>query len=316
MIKQTDWQGVPVQVMENESLEVYLCPSIGNNVYRVWDKIRGRELLRTPASPEDLKAAPVQYGTPVLMPPNRIRRGTFQYEGRKYQFDINHPTGNHIHGLITRTPWKVAETAEGVRDLAVTCRLQTGDHPEILRQYPHDLALEMTYSLTGASLTQRLTVANRGEASAPFGYGLHTWFRIDGKPEEWTLTLPCEGIWELDKENLPTGKLLPLEKEADPNGGIYLKGQNLDTVFQIGKKARTAVLSGAEDEIRYSLSSEFRQWVVYTKGEADEFVCLEPYTWVTDAPNLGLDPELTGLKGIRPGESLTLEVALEVVRLA
>ncbi|MCS7464829.1 aldose 1-epimerase [Paenibacillus doosanensis] len=314
MIKQIDWQGTPAYTLENDRLIVSICPAIGNNVYSIWDKTLQREMLRVPAAPSDMAEQPVQYGTPILMPPNRIRQGKFEFKGQSYQFDVNHATGHHIHGMLRSQSWTVTATGEQDGKLFITSSIRLEDDANVQRQYPHPLVLEVTYVLEGSRLSHRLKVLNQGTTPAPFGYGLHTWFLLDGKPESWTLKVPVSGIWELDEANIPVGHLIPLGKYEALLQGERLEGHNLDTVFQIGEgNPCLAVLSGDRAEIRYGGSAEFKQWVIYTKGEARDFICLEPYTWVTNAPNIDQPAEVTGLRGIEPGGSLELEVTLEVV---
>jgi aldose 1-epimerase len=313
MLKQENWQGVPVYTLSNDKLSVSLCPSLNNNLYRIWDKTLNREVLRVPDSPLTLADHPVHYGTPVLMPPNRIRRGTFQYEGRTYQFDINTANNNHIHGLLKKLPWNLMPAPEGTEVTSLTSTFDTTDHPDILKQYPHPMKLEITYELHGSTLVHKLKATNNGSTVAPFGYGLHTWFLLDHEPQSWTFELPVQGIWELDNELIPTGTIQPLGQYADLPQGINLQGRNMDTVFQIGSNPRLAVLRRSDCELRYSTSDEFKHWVIYTKGEADNDICLEPYTWVTNAPNLDLDDEVTGLHGIAPGQTLELTITLEII---
>ncbi|MDF2959288.1 MAG: aldose 1-epimerase [Paenibacillus sp.] len=315
MIKQIDWQGTPAYILENDHLTVSICPAIGNNVYSIWDKKLQREMLRTPESPAALAEQFVQFGTPILMPPNRIRNGSFQFDGRSYQFDVaERHFGNHIHGVVRQQPWKVkvaGETEDG--KLVITSIFDLSEDPDVQRQYPHRLELEVTYELDSCNLTHVLKATNKGVDTAPFGYGLHTWFLLDGKPENWKLQLPVSGIWELDEQNIPTGEIVPLGRYESLIEGDVLKGHNLDTVFQIDENPCVAILSRDDVEIRYSGSSNFKQWVIFTKGEAQDFICLEPYTWVTNAPNLELPADVTGVRGIKPGETLELEVALKVL---
>ncbi len=48
--------------------------------------------------------------------------------------------------------------------------------------------------------------------------------------------------------------------------------------------------------IRYAGSQpHIKHWVLYTRGTADEIICVEPYTWLTDAPNLPFSSETTDL---------------------
>lgn len=316
MIKQDTWQGADVVTLENEQFSVSVLPSIGNNLYRMWDKLAQREVLRVPERIEQLREKPGHFGIPMMMPPNRIRNGRFEFNGRVYQLEINTPQGHHIHGLVRMRPWTVTSTREDEEGLSVTSEFRISNFPELAAQYPHDLTLEVTYTLKGSTLLQRITAANRGEESAPFGFGLHTWFMLDGQPEQWTFQLPVEAIWELDQDLLPTGRLLPLGSYSDLGQGINLQGQTLDTVFQIGANSAAAVLSKPGYSIRYSCTGPFKQWVIFTNGEARDTICIEPYTWVTNAPNLQMDPEITGFRAIAPGQTLEMEVRMDISREA
>ncbi|TBL74016.1 aldose 1-epimerase [Paenibacillus thalictri] len=312
MIKQIDWQGTQTYVLENDKLSVSVCPSLNNNAYSIWDKTANRELLRTPSGPAALAEQPIQYGTPILMPPNRIAKGQFSFGGRNYQFDINTPVGNHIHGLLRSFPWKVVGTEEKDGKTSITSSIRLSEFPDMQRQYPHDIELQVTYILDGSSLIHSVKAINHGTDTAPFGYGLHTWFLLDGEPDKWTFRLPVSGIWELDETNVPTGQIVPLGEYDKFLEGASLNGSNMDTVFQIGDNDCIAALARGGYELKYSGSPEFKQWVIYTKGEAHDFICLEPYTWVTNAPNIELPADVTGLRGIAPGETLELTVILDV----
>jgi aldose 1-epimerase len=313
VIKKEDWQGVEVYTVSNEMLSFSLCPSINNNLYSIWDKKLDRELLRVPEGPQTLADSPIHYGTPIMMPPNRIRRGRFQFDGRTYQFPINTDNENHIHGLIRNLPWTVTDVTENDDSISITSTFDTKDFPNIVEHYPHPLMMEVTYQLRGSTMTHKLKATNTGNTEAPFGYGLHTWFVLDHEPQNWTFQLPVSGLWELDKEFIPTGKIVSLGRYADLPQGINLKGRTLDTVFQIGNNPHVAVLRKDGYELRYTVSELFKHWVIYTMGETDNYVCLEPYTWVTNAPNLDLEPDITGLIGIKPGDSIDLEVKLELI---
>ena len=100
-----------------------------------------------------------------------------------------------------------------------------------MRQYPVPLKLEMTLRLQGASLKQTFKVTHLGDKPAPFGLGLHTWFLLDGKPEEWTLKLPVSAIYSSNEELITTGDIAPLGELNALNDGLNLSGTNFDTMF-------------------------------------------------------------------------------------
>jgi aldose 1-epimerase len=88
----------------------------------------------------------------------------------------------------------------------------------------------------------------------------------------------------------------------------------MDTIFQIGSNPVKAVLSKEGYSITYSASEAFKQWVIYTKGLAQDYICIEPYTWVTNAPNLRMDPAITGFSSLAPGETRNLWIDMKITR--
>jgi len=312
MATQMDWQKTPIYTLENEELSVSLCPFFGNNLYRIWDKRATREVLRVPETLEKLKDLPGQYGTPLMMPPSRLRHGKFHFEGREYQFDINTPDGHHIHGFLRNHPWTFIEEKSNNTTLVST--LHTAAFPEIMRQYPHPMTLEVTYVLRGSSLIHRIKAINHGETAAPFGYGLHTWFMLDQGPEKWSLYLPVVDLWEPNYQLLPNRERIPLNEFSRLKNTLPLSGYKFDHVFRIGDNPIIAILSKEGYEIRYSASNHFLNWVIFTNGIVNDLICLEPITWVPNAPNLNLPAELTGMRAIGPNQSLELEVVMELHR--
>lgn len=314
-IQQQLWDDSTVYTLDNSNFTLSLIPGVGSNVYRLWDKVAGREVLRVPESAEALRQKPVHYGIPVLLPPSRIRNGSFPFNGKTYQFEKNTPDGqHHIHGFVRHRPWSVIETAASEDSASITTQFRTTDVPELAAEYPHDLTVRLRTEIRGASLIQTFTIRNASAEPAPFGFGLHTWFLLDGEPEAWTLQFGVEDIWELNDKLLATGNRLPLGRYGQLNEGLPLQGQDMDMAFRIGDHPAEAVLSKPGYAIRYRGNEPFTQWVVYTKGEAYDTICVEPLTWTPDAPNLDAPSELTGMRAIAPGDELTLELALEIER--
>ncbi|MBA9087071.1 aldose 1-epimerase [Fontibacillus solani] len=312
------WNGYDTYILHSRELEVTLLPRLGNNVIRIWDHIQQREILRRPDE-GDLDfylQKPYHFGIPLLIPPGRIRKGHFNYGGQDYQFDQNTANDNHIHGLHRTQAWCVSDIEEDDDGCAITTEFTTTDDPNWVRQYPVPLKLEVTFRLQGASLKQTFKITSLGDKPAPFGLGLHTWFLIDSIPEQWTLKLPVSGTYPLDEELLPTGVKAPLDETLDQlNTGLNLKGTNFDTTLSIDDlPVQADLLRNDGYGLRYSADPQyFKHWVLYTKGEADQFLCIEPYTWLPDAPNLPFPTEETGLIDLQPGQVVELNVNLEII---
>lgn len=311
------WNGYDTYILHSRELEVTLLPRLGNNVISLWDRIEERQILRQPDenSLSSYLQKPYHFGLPLLIPPGRIRRGQFQFEGTSYQFDLN-AGEHHIHGLHRAQAWCVSDIEEDEDGCAVTTEFITSDDPEWIRQFPQPMKLEMTFRLQDARLRQTLKVTHLGNQRIPFGAGYHTWFMLDGTPGRWKITLPAEAAFELNEELLSSGQLLPLGELESLRSGLNLQGLNLDNILHLpGRQAAEAILMREDGYgLRYSADPNlFRHWILYTKGVADQFLCIEPLTWLPDAPNLQQDADLTGLITLEPGQTLVLDSSLQMI---
>ncbi|WP_019635875.1 aldose 1-epimerase [Paenibacillus fonticola] len=311
------WNGYDTYTLHSRELDVTLLPRLGNNVIAIRDHIQQRDVLRSPEESEldFYLQKPYHFGIPLLIPPGRIRRGQFTYAGQEYLFDRNTANDNHIHGLHRTQAWCVSDIEEDDEGCTITTEFVTSEDPNWIRQYPEPLKIEMTLRLQGAELSQTFKISHLGDRPAPFGLGLHTWFLLDGEPSKWTLTLPVTGMYKLDEELITTGEIAPLGELEQLNTGLNMQGRNFDTMLQIGDHpAQATLLHDDGYGLVYSADQAyFKHWVLYTKGEAEQFLCIEPYTWLPDAPNSGLANELTGLIELQPGQSLELNLQLKMI---
>ncbi|WP_151737188.1 aldose 1-epimerase ['Paenibacillus yunnanensis' Narsing Rao et al. 2020] len=311
------WNGYDTYILHSQELEVTLLPRLGNNVIALRDLLQERDILRSPEESEleYYTAKPYHFGIPLLIPPGRLRQGSFSYEGADYQFTPN-SGAHHIHGLHRTQGWCVSDIEEDEEGCAVVTEFLTENDPGWMEQFPVPLKLEMSFRLQNSSLKQTLKVTHLGGTRVPFGIGYHSWFNIDGQPERWQLILPAQGVYELDNDLLPSGRLLPLGPLESLNGGMPLQGADLDTILRIAESSPAEAVMLREDGygLRYSADKDyFRHWVVYTKGTADRFLCIEPYTWLPDAPNLPGDASFTGLIPLDPGQTVVLRTSIDLI---
>ncbi|KKO50899.1 aldose 1-epimerase [Paenibacillus sp. DMB20] len=311
------WNGYDTYILNSGRLEVTLLPRLGNNVIEIKDLQEQRQILRRPDESElaFYLQKPYHFGMPMLIPPGRISKGRFEYEGTRFQFDQNTANENHIHGLHRTQAWCVSDIEEDEDGCTVSTEFSTADDSRWMSQMPEPLKLEMNFRLQGSEFHQTLRITNEGERAVPFGMGYHTWFLLDGRPDQWTLQLPVDGIYTLDEELLPSGKIAPLNQWASLNTGLNLEGTDFDTIFKIpdGQPAEARLIRKDGYGIHYTADrSYFKHWVLYTKGTADQFLCIEPYTWLPNAPNLDLPADVTGLIHLGSGQSVDLHTKLEI----
>jgi aldose 1-epimerase len=198
-------------------------------------------------------------------------------------------------------------------------RFRSEAHPEIASQYPYPFELEAAYGLGTGGLVISVAVQNVGTSAMPMGVGLHPYLQAPVGPgrsgSAGRIRVPAAAHWEL-KDLLPTGRVLPASGPTDLRDGRSLEGLVLDTVL-------TQIEGGTEGEpirceledrgegIRTVLEAErvFREFVVYTVPGRSS-VCIEPYTCVTDAPNLQSQGISAGLRVLAPGERFRARIRL------
>jgi aldose 1-epimerase len=139
----------------------------------------------------------------VLAPwPNRLRDGTWTWEGRQLQLPIDEPRkGNSAsHGLVRWVPWTV-ELEEADR-AALTYHL----HPQ--PGYPFALDLRITYALSATDgLTVVLSASNPTSVPTPVALGMHPYLKPSrgGLIDDCALVLPANTRVLVDEWGSPVG---------------------------------------------------------------------------------------------------------------
>ena len=199
-----------------------------------------------------LKERPTAYGNPILFPfPNRIRGGTFSFEGETYQFDKPPESPTSIHGLLLNQLYQVESCTAGRDGAILVCSLDTHDFPDIARQYPFPFKIQITYTLgpdspvNGVSdpgakastlcLKMEVWIVNTGERNMPMGFGIHPYFHTlfapDSDATQAMITAPVAKYWELDDALVSTGKTFPVSGTLDLRNGQPSSTTELDHVF-------------------------------------------------------------------------------------
>jgi aldose 1-epimerase len=150
----------------------------------------------------------------VLAPwSNRIEDGKWVLDGNEMQLPINEvPLNNAIHGLLLTQPYKVlAQTASSIR-LGATIFPVSG--------YPFVISTEVEYTLRDNGLLVMHTAANRSGVRAPFGLGVHPYFKFGEAPVgELTLTSSAKTVQLANARNIPTKRKAVAGTEYDLSGG-------------------------------------------------------------------------------------------------
>lgn len=198
-------------------------------------------------------AASIAWGSYPMVPwAGRIRRGRFDFQGRRYQLPLNH--GDHaVHGVAYEMPWRVDTLTPTQADLSLAL-------PEDAR-WPFGGTAHQRIEVGENWLKVALSVT-AGEHAMPATVGLHPWFR---KPDR--IEFAPTRIYPRDEEGIAT---LPL---AEPPPGPW------DDCFV---NHQPVILHRGGQAVR--LTSDCVHWVVY--DETRDATCIEPQSGPPDGFNL------------------------------
>lgn len=303
-----------------------VLPALGNNLMGFAAGLPGRrlEVMLSPC-PEEGVPRPTRFGNPLLFPfPNRVRKGTFKFQGHTYHLEPNTPEGHHIHGLVRDRPWQVQQATATPHGAVLRSRFAGERFSDVMRQYPFPFLLTATYILHGNTLCLDVVAKNTGSRPLPMGFGIHPYFRLPlaegGRPNVCRVQVPARRLWVLDAENLPTGRTEAVPPDLDFRSPRELGEAELDHVYtDIERNSGIASCRLQDPQARAELTvrfgAEFPHVVLFAPAERPTF-CFEPYTCITDAPNMAAAGIDAGLVVLAPGESWRGGVAFEVAELA
>ena len=234
--------------------------------------------------------------------PNRLADGSYSYAGIGYTAAVNEPErGSALHGLAIHRPWEVLETAAGRAVLG--CRIPAGP------DYPTDLELAVSYSLSEDGLRGEVRAVNAGTSPAPYGVCPHPYLVAGPSPlDDWSLELPAGSYLEVTPDRLLPVGMRPVAGAAfDFRSARRLGPVKIDHAFtDIARDgeglARVRVLdpSGTGVELEWGTESP---WVQVHTGDKpvgpDRLgLAVEPMTCPPDALRSGTD-----LVHLQPGQA-------------
>ena len=334
-----------------EFLSVTLLPGRGMNMLQVTAAIPGKgeiPLLHSPSVQEaanqltgtgkdQLGNGSFGFGGAFLIPyPNRIigerssdgKSVITQWRGHTLALPANFPSKQPggrtvaIHGLITRAKVEDLQTQTTADGQTVTGVIHAGDFGG---HWLSDTDLNFTVALTGDAVDATITAKNVGKEPEPMSIGWHPYFEIpSGHRAQARVHIPASMMALVNNygDAFPTGQLKPVKgTEYDYNApdGVALDDHFLDDNFSHLQRTQGAAdVKLIDPESNYGLtvaarSPEIRTIQVYSPKPAsfvaieDQFNYVDPFgkQWK------GMD---TGMVTLRPGQSVTWKVRLELLR--
>lgn len=247
----------------------------------------------------------------ILAPwPNRLRDGSYQFEGESYQVPLNEPgLHNALHGLVRWVPWRANDIAPDSVTMECTLHPQPG--------YPWLLLLRAKYTIGPSGLSVLHTVHNLSDRPAPFGLGTHPYITLPGVPvDDLELGFQARTRLLLDGRNLPIGAAKVNGDEFDYStprriGSAFLNAAYGGLVRDPQGNTEVTLRGPDGRVVQVWADQAFKWWQFYT-GDAlpgerrRRALAIEPMTCPPDAYRSGRDlvklapgDEWSGQWGIR-----------------
>ncbi|MDD0811180.1 aldose 1-epimerase [Curvibacter sp. RS43] len=269
-----------------------LRPDLGGCIAGLW--WRGEPVLRQPP-PEGLSGARQSASYPLVPFSNRIERAVLHWQGTDHPLVQNNaPEPHAIHGVGWQRPWSVLEHSA---DHALLSFEHAAD-----AHWPFAFDASQTVRLHGNTLELVLGLTNQADHPAPAGLGWHPWFI---KRPQAHLAFEATARWEMGDDKLPTHRT--------PSTGLHAAAAALDLDHCFEGWRGLVTLRDPRLTVRVRSSTPYL--VVCTQPSRDA-VAIEPVSHVNNALALqqagGRPAAELGLRTLAPGESLVLQMSIEV----
>lgn len=328
--KKIDYLGEEAIELVAGKYRAVIAPFVGSNIIRLQDTEAGIDVFRfdEKMTPEDYRNNAEVYGMPTLYLPNRLSNGVLKVSDATYNFPLNDPLGNHIHGFLHKRVHSIVDvTADDKKAVAKTEYIYDSKD-EFYSIYPVDFKAEFTFTLDESGLTYEFTMTNTSTKQLPYGVCNHTAIRapfMEGSDGlDYRLYVPVGEKYALSKACIPTGDLLPIG-DGDKQ---YLSGSKVPVKNVIDNDVFAAVPGVYDDKefygatvtdvksgktVVYEVDREFKFWILWNDQGEKGYFCPEPSTWIIDAPNLPMTSSESGYVELNPDQSKTVKEHFSIV---
>lgn len=269
--------------LENQQGVKVEITNLGARIVKFWVPVEGkqRNIAYGFASDEDYLTKDAYPGAIVGPVAGRIAKGKTIIKGKEVVLTPNE-NGNTLHGgpeSFETFYWQ--ETLKEDEN-AITFALENADG---YNGFPGPIHIQVTYQLTEDN---ELNISYHAESDKDtlFNPTNHVYFNLDGSTmqpiDHQVMKLKAEAFAELDEENMPTGKLVPVEGTAFDfrEGREFKQGfvsealQNkmvdgFDHPWVVAKETPQAEVWNADKTLKLEVSTDCSAIVIYTMNHGD-----------------------------------------------
>lgn len=230
--------------------------------------------------------------------PCRIPDATYFFQGETYT-QTKRGEKVDIHGLMRDEPVRVDRDAA-----SLTATLEVTPDSPVHEGYPFPCTFALTHTIIAGGVEIAFRYRNDGGRDAPFGYGLHPFWRVPGARKDTAVRVPCDYLMDLDERLIPTGQLTPVDNVLDLRESRPLEGVDIDNLFWGRRDGVPALVEWRDDGKRLTLeaSDVFTHMIAYAPA-GKPFACVEYLTCAPNHINLYRETEsdVSGLVIVQPG---------------
>lgn len=213
--------------------------------------------------------------------PNRIRSGEYEFNGKKYNLDINMSNEeNAIHGIMFSKEF-ILDT-----DIAGNSITLRHSYDGSNQGYPFPCTVTYMFSLYPQIVSCDISVMNTGTQTLPLGVGWHPYFSLGANVEELELKIPRATTIEVDEKMIPTGE----KSEFNDYEEFSIVGDtSFDTGFKISDISAVTSIRNKETDVTIELEQTsgdqgFNYVQIFTPPSR-KTIAVEPMTCPANAFN-------------------------------
>ncbi len=294
-------------MMANGQLALTILPELGGCIAGLKAHARGQwvDVLR-PTPPQTTNPS---HTSSFLMLPwaNRIAEGRFTFEGHTYQLKTTRDDGTARHGDVRGRPWQVLQSDAYVQSLI----FESSQHEGV--NWPFSFAAQQMFTLQDNRIRVLTAIFNRDQRPMPAGFGHHPYFVRPSAPADLSVTIPAAAYFPLSEAFLPMGEAQPVTPMLDFRVSRSVEGDDYNHLLtQLDHSQPIELIYHALGlRVRIELEPAYKHVLIFTPA-GEPSIAIEPMTMATNAHNLPLDPDITGLWTIPPNDHRAATFTLTV----